>query len=95
MKKIRIYQADMDCEWVFWDYEFAKSKGFSMKWYNEVAEFDDEDTRSDNEILNKLWNIGNDGTLKQNFKMRSISMSDILEIDGRRYYVDSFGFKEV
>lgn len=94
MKKIRIYQADMNCDWVFMDYEFAKEKNFNMKWYTEVASFDDEDDGDDDKILNKLWNIGNDGTLKQSFRMRSVSVSDILEIEGRRYYVDSFGFKE-
>ena len=95
MKKIRIYQTELNCDWAFMNYEFAQKKNFNMKWYNEVANFDDEDVSDDYTILNRLWNIGNDGTLQQTFKMRSISVSDILEIDGRRYYVDSFGFKEV
>ena len=95
MRKIKIYQAELNCKWVFFDYEFAQDNGFNMKWYKLVAEFDDEDSSDDLTILNRLWNIGNDGTLQQTFKMRSISVSDILEIDGKKYYVDTFGFKEV
>ena len=95
MKKIKIYQAELNCKWVFFDYEFAKENNFSMEWYKLVAEFNDEDESDDITILNRMWKIGNDGTLQQNFRMRSISMSDIIEIDGKRYYVDTFGFKEV
>ena len=40
--------------------------------------------------------MGNDGTIQQVFRrMRSISVSDIIEIDGTKYYVDSFGFREI
>lgn len=95
MRKIKIYQADINCKWVFWDYEFALENGFDMKWYKKVAEFDDDDGDDDIDILNKLWNIGNDGTLQQSFRMRSISMSDVIEIDDVKYYVDRFGFKEI
>ena len=95
MKKIKIYQAEINCSWVFMDYEFAQEKNFNMEWYKEVASFDDDDESDDNTILNRLWDIGNNGALQQIFRMRSVSMSDILEIDGRKYYVDTFGFKEV
>lgn len=95
MKRIKVYQANMNCNYVFMNYEWALDEGFNMNDYSLVAEFDDDDNNDNYTILNKLWNIGNDGTLQQNFRMRSISVSDILEIDGKKYYVDSFGFQEV
>ncbi len=94
MKKIKIFQANINCGYVFMDCEYAQDK-LNIRDYKLVAEFDDDDNNEDITILNKLWNIGNDGTLQQTYRMRSISMSDILEIDCTKYYVDTFGFKEI
>ena len=51
----------------------------------------------DDDALEKIFTYGN--TDKSKFTMikpmRSISVSDIIEYDGAKYYVDSFGFKEL
>ena len=93
MKQINIYQAGLESGYTFMNYDYAKDL-IEMEDYKLVASFEDSD--NDNGcILSKIYNLGNDGTLAMNFKMRSISVSDIIEIDGVKYYVDSFGFKEI
>ena len=94
MKKIRIYQSD-NRNYTFMNYKFALDHGFNLDDYKQVADIDDDDTSDDLKILDKIFMIGNDGTLTQHIKMRSISVSDIIQIDDRKYYVDSFGFKQI
>ena len=79
---------------------------YAFRSYDEVADkidLDDYDVVAtievpDNEnTLEKIFIFGN--TDKSKFKevklMRSISVSDIIEYDGAKYYVDVFGFKEL
>lgn len=95
MKDIKIYQASLNCDYVFMNYEYAMEKGLKKEDYELVASFKDETSEDNYTILNKLWDLGNNGTLQNTYRMRSISVSDIIEIDGVAYYVDSFGFKEI
>lgn len=98
MKTIRIYQIELtrDCEYSFMGYEWAEGK-LDMKDYKMVANYIVEENMigTDDDILNLIWEMGNDGRLQEMYRMRSISVSDIIEINGTKYYVDSFGFKEV
>lgn len=87
MNNVKIYQAH-DVDYLFMSYEYAKSR-INMDDYDLVAEFE---TTCDN--LEKIFMMGN-GQLQRSYKMRSISMSDIIELNGVKYYVDTFGFKEV
>ena len=93
---IKIYQTE-NRKYVFMNYEFAQAHDFKLSDYTKVCDFDYacEEDANDMNILNQIWNIGNDGTLQRFSKMRSLSVSDIVEIDDRKYYVDSFGFKRV
>ena len=95
MKEITINQIKdvHQCKYSFMGYKYAKDK-INPEDYKTVAYFDVED-KDNNKILNWLWNVGNDGTLQKDYEMRSISMSDVITIDGTAYYVDTFGFKEV
>lgn len=88
MFEIKIYQTNANYR--FMDYDFAKSHNFDLRDYKEVACFD-----YDSNDLEEIFRIGNNGQLQQYFKMRSISVSDIIEVNNIKYYVDSFGFKEV
>lgn len=94
---IKIYQAPTQGKYTFMDYEFAMEHNFSFEDYSKVADFDYacEEDANDMNILNQIWRIGNDGTLQKIAKMRSLSVSDIVGIEGRYYYVDSFGFKRI
>ena len=96
MKKVKIYQIQSirDCDYTFMGWEYAKDK-FSMDDYKLVAEYEEEDYKDDF-LLNEVWNKGNNGELQCRFPgMYSVSVSNIIDIDGTKYYVDSFGFKEV
>ena len=44
--------------------------------------------------LEELFDIFND-KLPEDFKGRSLSISDIVEADGQNYYCDAFGWAEV
>ncbi len=92
-KTIKIYQADTNCKYAFMSYEHAE-KEFSMLDYTKVAEYQ-TNVEDDDKILSNVWNDGNDGTLQEFFTMRSVSMSDVIQIDDKYYYVDTFGFKEL
>ena len=94
MKQINIYQAGLESGYTFMNYDYAKDL-IEMEDYELVASFEDDDNNDNDSVLNKLYNLGNDGTLVMNFEMRSISVSDIIEIDGVKYFVDSFGFKKI
>ena len=90
--KVKIYQLGLESGYAFMNYDYAKDL-IDMEDYELVAEFNlNQQTDSP---LDLIYMMGNDGTLAVNFKMRSISVSDIIEIDGTKYYVDSFGFKKI
>lgn len=90
MEKINIYQLDINSNYLFMSYEFAKEHGFNLYDYKLVASFN-----TDNTDLEHIFFIGNNGGLQKHFKMRSLSVSDIIEINGKKFYIDSFGFKEI
>lgn len=93
MKRIKVYQIRdiANCEYSFMGYKYAEGK-LNMKDYKLVANFNNDA----NFTLDDVFKMGNNGILqKAGFKMRSISVSDIIEVNGKKYYVDSFGFKEV
>ena len=91
MKRVKVYQTD-NYKYRFMNWNWSE-KYFNLNDYTLVAEFNAEDNESD---LEAIYRMGNDGTIQQVFrKMRSISVSDIIEIDGTKYYVDSFGFREI
>lgn len=96
MKTIVIYQIKNihDCPYSFMSWESAKDK-FNMNDYEEVAIFEYKKDLENDDLLERIYILGNNGSLQQEFKMHSISMSDIIEIDGKKYYTDTFGFAEV
>ena len=96
-KNIKIYQTN-NRDYRFMNYEFAIDHGFKMSDYDVVAEFYKEVYEPDWRVLESIFDLGNRGFIQavcNNEFMRSISVSDVIEIDGKKYFVDSFGFKEV
>ena len=93
MKKFKVYQASTETPYVFFDFDVA-FKRFSFEDYTLVCEgesdFDDIDY-----VLNDVFESGNIGELRKNNRMRSISVSDIIEVDGKYFYVEGFGFKDI
>lgn len=97
-KHIKIYQTKRWCKYAFENYEWAKQNGFNLEDYDVVAEFYKEVYEPDWRVLESIFDLGNRGYIQavcNNEFMRSISVSDIIEINDKKYYVDSFGFKEV
>lgn len=90
MNKVNIYQLDITSNYVFMDYEFALTHNFNLYDYKLVASFNTE-----KEDLEDIFYIGNNGKLQEYFKVRSLSVSDIIEINGKKYYIDSFGYQEI
>lgn len=92
---VKIYQTD-NRDYRFTPYEYAKSHGFNLDDYTQVAQFlikvDQNDDSWHTNMLGQIWYDGNNGTLQQHFKMRSLSMSDIIEVDGLKHYVDTNSF---
>lgn len=96
MKEIIIYQTD-NRDYSFMPWEYAKEK-FNMNDYQEVLYYTYDGDLENEDLLNKIFNDGNNGKLHNQFpdnRFRSLSVSDIVEIDGIKYYIDSFGFKEL
>lgn len=96
MKEIIIYQTD-NRDYSFMPWEYAEEK-FNMNDYQEVLYFTYDGDLENKDLLNKIFNDGNNGKLHNQFpdnRFRSLSVSDIVEVDGIKYYIDSFGFKEL
>ena len=85
-----------NCNYAFRDYDEAKDK-INMDDYDAVASIVLPKKGSTSELLEQIFMLGN--TNKDAFnvsgKFRSISVSDIIELDNEVYYVDSFGFKKI
>lgn len=83
---------------IFAGLDFVDEK-INLNDYNKVAEINLDEFQSDNinMTLEAIFTYGNSNEeyYQNNPQARSISVSDIIEIDGKFYYVDSFGFEEV
>lgn len=91
MKNVTLYQTKSGVKYSFMPYSYAQ-EDLKLSDYNEVLYF------TTDEDLEEIFAMGNNGKLHNMFpdnRFRSISVSDILDVDGKMYYVDSFGFKEV
>lgn len=96
MRKINYKIHQTHADWAFWRYSFAQTHGFDFKEYNEVysSSIEAEDNSHVEDICEELFYIFNEER-PSDFFGHSLSVSDIVEIDGRYYYCDSFGFKEI
>lgn len=93
VKEDRTPEGRIEVPYIFMPYSFAEKNGLKMADYIEVADIE-VPTETDLEEIFRLGNTNKDAfNIKDNF--RSISVSDIIEKDGKKYYVDSFGFKEI
>lgn len=63
-------------------------------WYNEVYSGEIEDKGNIFATLERLFYIFN-MEHPSDFRGHSLSVSDVVYLDGKYYYCDSFGFKEL
>ena len=80
MKEIIIYQT-YNRDYSFMPWEYAKEK-FNINDYQEVLYFTYDGDLENEDLLNKIFNDGNNGKLHNQFpdnKFRSLSVSDIVD----------------
>lgn len=93
MKSYKIYQTETR-GYVFMPFDYAMEKGFSGKDYSLVYEGIIE-AETINEALEKLFIIHNRDDRPNGKGMRSLSVSDVVTLDGIPYYCDRWGWSEI
>lgn len=98
-----------NCEYPFMRLDFAKEHGFDLEDYYEVYKFnegtlfiDNADERDVYELLEITFRLFNRVTQEDvdrlnaiGYHGHSLSRSDIVEVDGVKYYCDSFGWEKI
>lgn len=83
-----------DCPYSFMGINFAEKfidfKDYKKTYEGELSIHPDTIT----EVLDLIFHLGNTGELPD-YRTRSISVSDIIEIDDRFFYVNTIGFREI
>lgn len=101
--KVIIYQMNdyaRDERIGFMPYDWVVKEGFDLvkdfdKLYNKVYEYDHtKPFHTIGELLEKIFFIFNMEHPKD-FRGHSLSTSDVVEIEGVKYYCDSFGWKKL
>lgn len=82
-----------NCSYMFSNFNFAKQKGFSLKNYEVVYEGEVEDVDVEN-MLEKLFALFNIFR-PEDFKGRSMSVSDVVQLGENYYYTDIYCFKKI
>lgn len=78
----------------FMRFDFAKKHGFTIEDYENTYEGEIEEGRYIEETLENIF-VKFNTNRPEDFKGHSLSVSDIVQINGHFYYVDSFGFKVI
>ena len=102
--KYKIYQLDMKLESVknshklfgSWDRLQKSDGGFNFKEYKLVYEGETnlDESFDDNMILENLFNKFN-LSHPESFQGHSLSVSDVVVLGDKKYYCDSFGWKQI
>lgn len=99
MKKYSIYQLDFSnpvvvnerIAYMSWDY-ITNHCGFDLQRYNKVYEGEIESDDIDSVTLEELFRIFNIDH-PANFRGHSLSVSDVVILDGKKYYCDNYGWQ--
>lgn len=78
----------------FMDYEFAAKHGFSLDDYEKVYEGEIETGRYIEGTLDNVFTKFNVNR-PSDFEGHSLSVSDIVVLNGEKFYCDSFGWKKL
>lgn len=97
MSKVKIYQIKdiANTTYAFRDYY---EQFFNIADYELKAErvFDTTGMESIEDLLEYIFEAGNDETgFKNQYDMRSVSVSDVIDVDGKKFYVNGMGFVEL
>lgn len=83
-----------NCTYMFVNYDRAVKYGFNLDDYEVIYEGDIEASESIEDTLENLFYIFN-VMHPEDFTGHSLSVSDVVYLDGNYYYVDSFGYKKL
>ena len=84
-----------------YDLNIELNKKIHFDKYDTVYSYKEEDIQYDNcVVLNKIYERFQNGVdmiypTPVDYKNRSLSVGDIIQLDNKSYYIDSFGFKEL
>ena len=95
--KYDILQLNKPTQYAFMHYEYARNRGLSLSDYTCVysGTIYEQDNESIEELLESMYILFNLNK-PEKYKGHSLSVSDIIRFeDGRLFYVDTFGFKEI
>lgn len=90
MKKVEIYQLPLRHSAKYMGYEFMVENGVQLADYNKVWEGEVKDDDDLEDIFRK-FNLNHPA----DFKGHSLSVSDIVVMDGTYYFCDDYGWEEV
>ena len=90
MSEVVVWQASIDAPCKFMDYEFTMSHGGLDKSLYRVV-FTGNLPVNDFAELYILLNT----TRPEGYSGHSLSVSDVVTVDGKNYFVDSYEFKEI
>lgn len=94
MNKVKIYQIKDIAKTPYAFREYNKEQ-FSLDDYELVMEEDYRVTENTKEDLEYIFQMGNNPEFTKKYGIRSVSVSDVIELDGKKYYVNNFGYKEL
>ena len=92
MRKVIIYQENNPMFRIDPDKDYSKLEGYQKVYehdYNVDKDFDDE------EFLEILFEAFNRGNYPEDYKGHSMSVADIVDLDGRLWLCDSIGWTRI
>lgn len=101
---LKIYQAEVEKDFCFREYAIAKLREVDFKTLTDYNLVYDGNFKSildkPGNLLEDIFTSGNIGQLRKDMAdfcktARSISVSDVIELDGIRYYCNPFGFIQI
>ena len=78
----------------FMDYEWAKEHGFSLDDYEKTYDGEIESGRYIENTLDNVF-VKFNMNRPEDFKGHSLSVSDIVVLNGEKFYCDSLGWKAI
>lgn len=91
--KIKQIKDIKNCDYAFEHYDWCKDK-INLNDYQVVYEGEIEVETDPISTLEKLFEIFNINH-PEDYRGHSLSVSDIMELDGKNYYCDAFGWIEL
>ena len=91
---LKLYQLPVETEYYLYSYGEAQNMGFNINDYICVYSTDKNDTKDLEKIFDafNLFDVDWVKDAENNHNIRYMAVSDIVEVDGKKYYCDSHGW---